>query len=475
VQRRALLREIAAIQRTLMDPTLADDARRRHLERLEVLEAQEQEAERQIALTTRGDVRAAPAFARLRDVQSALAANEALLSFQLGIWNTYEGEFGGGSWLLAITRDRVAVHRIPDRSHFSPLVPMFTGLLGRGDGVEVPAAVRLYRDVFSAAITELPPGIDRLVLLPDGPLQNLPFDALRADPAAQPLAARYELAIIPSATLWLGWRNTPVPPASQRALVLADPELDGGTQANAAERQAVLQRGVTLGRLPFARRESRALARHLGGVNALVGALASEHAIKTRDLREYDILHFAAHAVADDARPERSAVFLSPGADSEDGLLQAREIGDLDLNGRIVVLSACQTASGAVLSGEGVLSLARSFFEAGARTVIGTRWPVRDEDAARLFDTFYSELAGGASVSQALTRTKVKAMAAGHRPDVWAGVVLLGDGSVRPFPDSVPLRAFPTSTVLASVVATLIVGAAGCALLVSRRRRRPSA
>ena len=88
-------------------------------------------------------------------------------------------------------------------------------------------------------------------------------------------------------------------------------------------------------------------------------------------------------------------MLLSAGADNEDGLLQAREIEGLDLEGRIVVLSACQTVSGAVLSGEGVLSLARAFFEAGAQAVIGSRWPIRDEDAAWFFDAFYRGSAKG--------------------------------------------------------------------------------
>ena len=82
----------------------------------------------------------------------------------------------------------------------------------------------------------------------------------------------------------------------------------------------MLQRATSLGRLPYARRESRALVRHLRAVDALVGPLASEHTIKSRDLRDYQILHFAAHALADDAHPDRSAVFLAPGSDDEDGL-----------------------------------------------------------------------------------------------------------------------------------------------------------
>ena len=117
----------------------------------------------------------------------------------------------------------------------------------------------------------------------------------------------------------------------------------------------------------------------------------------------------------------------------EDGLLQAREIEALDLAGRIVVLSACQTAAGVVLSGEGVLSLARAFFEAGAHAVVGSRWPLRDVDAAALFDTFYRDLGQGVSLSQALKATQDEARAAGRPASAWAGLALLGNGDLRPF------------------------------------------
>ena len=470
VERRALLRDIASIQRTLMDPTLGDHERRTSFERLEALERQEQEAGRQIALSTRIGSRSAAQFASLDAVQSALTAEEALLSFQVGIWTTFDGDFGGGSWLIAITRDRRSVYRIPDRSYFAPLVPVFAGLLTRSDGVERSAAVRLHADVFSTALSDLPSAVRRLILVADGPLHSLPFDSLRADARAEPLAARFELVAAPSATLWLDSRRTTVPLATRRVLVLADPQI-GGQAGAGTERQALLQHGLSLGRLPHARRESRALARHLGDVDALVGPLASEHAIKTRDLRGYDIIHFAAHAVADQTHPDRSAVLLSPGAEGEDGLLQAREIGELNLDGRIVVLSACQTASGAVLSGEGVLSLARAFFEAGARAVVGTRWRVRDENAASLFETFYRELGRGASLSEALTRTKIEAMAAGLPPHVWAALVLLGDGAIRPFPGGQTETPFTGWNLAAALVAAGILLTVA---LVASRRGRPA-
>jgi CHAT domain-containing protein len=430
--RRSLFETIAQVQRRLMGPAVTGNERRKALHDLEDLERRADEAQRQIALAS-NTKSTRPAFASLDDVQSALGGNEALLSFQVGIWETYEGEFGGGSWLIAVTRSGRSVHRIPDRAQLAPLVPVFTGLLARNDGSEMPAATRLYDEILADALKALPPEIDRLILVPDGPLHRLPFDALRGGDQRLPLAARYELVIAPSATLWTHWRANAPRAAGRRALAFADPDLSVGNSQRAEERNAVLEQGTQFGRLPDARRESRALVRYLGDVDALTGKRASEYALKDRNLRDYDIIHFAAHAIADETRPDRSAVLLSPGAEKEDGLLQAREIEGLDFNGRIVVLSACRTASGAVLSGEGVLSLARAFFEAGAQAVIGTRWPIRDEDAAAIFDSFYRELGSGASLSAALGRAKTDAMNAGRPPTAWAGVELLGDGGYRPF------------------------------------------
>ena len=86
-----------------------------------------------------------------------------------------------------------------------------------------------------------------------------------------------------------------------------------------------------------------------------------------------------------------------------------------------------------MLNGEGVLSLARAFFQAGARAVVGTRWRIRDEDGAELFDAFYEQLAAGASLSAALARTKQDAIARGRPADVWGSLILLGDGAATPF------------------------------------------
>jgi CHAT domain-containing protein/tetratricopeptide (TPR) repeat protein len=453
-----VLHAISAVQRQLTDPRLAGGERRVRLAELDALERRVQEVDRQRA--SRDDRPSPePAFGVLTDVQATLGEHEAMLAFQVGLWDTYDGQFGGGSWLFVVTRHDRAVFRLPDRAALAPLVPIFTGLLSRSDGLEQGAAVRLYELLLQPALSWLPRSITQLVLIPDGSLHTLPFDALRASRRAPHLAARYQMEVAPSATLWRHWRTHSVP-ARRRALAFADPSLGIPAAGAAAERNGALRRGLRLGALPHARRETRAMARHLGAVDVRVGGRASEQALKAGDLSRYGLLHFAAHAVADDAHPERSAVLLSAGDAREDGLLQAREIARLDLSGRAVVLSACRTADGVVRSGDGVLSLARAFFAAGAQAVIGSRWPIRDEDAASLFDDFYRHVAAGATLADALRQAKIDAIAQGRPASSWAAVVLYGDGEFRLLPAGRadrPARSALLALLVAAVVAMCVM------------------
>lgn len=270
------------------------------------------------------------------------------------------------------------------------------------------------------------------------------------------MAEQYVVSLAPSAALWLRWRRaTPGFPAVP-VLVLADPT---PAQASSAQRGGAWLSGAQFGALPFARREGEAVLRALGRGTLLLGADASERALKTVDLRRYAVLHLAAHAIVDEEKPERSAVVLAPGAPDEDGLLQAREIAALELDGRAVVLAACSSSIGVSLGGEGVMSLARAFFEAGARSVIGGLWSVRDDDTEALMGTFYARLAEGRSVGDAMSLARRDQIAAGKPAAAWASLVVLGDGAFKPVQ---PLpwrnRAWP---ILLAIAALVVPAAAG--------------
>lgn len=378
-------------------------------------------------------------FASLAEIQRALAPDEALLSFQVAPDEDLFGGFAGGSWLVVATHSGTRAYRLRrDRIDLRPAVALLAGLFERRDGSEAAPGSGLYRDLLGDALKDLPPNVRRLVILPDDALHQLPFSALRPDPKGPPLANRYEITVAPSATLWLHWRRSQPAPASKPLLALADPVMPGTTEratGRPANRAAALVVVPRLEALPFARREGRSAVRYLDGGSLLrIGQEASEGFLKSEDLRRFRMLHFATHAVLDTRNPERSGVLLTPAPTREDGFLQIREIVPLHLDGQVAVLSSCRSASGTVLRGEGVMGLARAFFQAGAHTVVASLWPLRDDDGAALFDRFYRHLAEGKSVAAALRAAQLDRIEDGAPAYAWAGLVVLGDGDLVPVP-----------------------------------------
>ncbi len=427
----AVLERISGVQRRLLDPDLPAAERAAASRELERLEMEEAELRNRLA-------RAAPAlsaaprpdFATLVRVRQALGPNEALFSFQIAPWEDIRGDFAGGSWLLAVSRAGTRVYRLPGRAALRSAVRF-----NRRDGAEAAVAAGLYRQLLERPLRELPAGVRRLILVPDDALHQLPFAALRAASQDLPLAERFELSQVPSATLWLSWKTHRPPVAPIPALALGDPPLPFQRSAATQERAAIFASGVRLRPLPHARRESQSVVRNLGGGSVLrIGKDASEAFLKTEHLARFVVLHFATHALTDETHPERSGVLLAPGAANEDGLLQVREIVDLELDGRVVVLSACSSNTGALLRGEGVMSLARAFFQAGAHTVVASLWRLRDNKTADFFDRFYRKLGQGESVAAALQAAQRELRADGAPAADWAGLVVLGDGGIVPFP-----------------------------------------
>jgi CHAT domain-containing protein len=393
----------------------------------------------------------APPPPSLAAVASALAPDEAIFSFQLAPWEDLRGDPAGGSWLVVIHRQGARAYRLDGRGEVRSAVRIFTNLLRRGGSSE-PAAVKLYLQLFAAALSELPAGVTKLILIPDDALHQLPFAALREAPSALPLGARYELTLAPSASLWLHWRRQEQAESLAQALVLADPPSPSGKGPSDAVRNG----HSDLGPLPFARRESRSVLHWLGsGSVRHVGKEATEALVKRIDLSRFGILHFAAHAITDEANPERSGIVLAPGDSTQDGRLRASEIAALPLAGKVAVLSACRTNAGTVLRGEGVMSLARAFFQGGAQAVVASLWPLHDEEAARFFDRFYRHLSRGLSLSAALKAAQAESLAAGVPAADWAGVVVLGRGDLVPIPGG--RSTFPLLPWMIAAIAAVLV------------------
>jgi CHAT domain-containing protein/tetratricopeptide (TPR) repeat protein len=471
-RRRAVLERISGVQRDLSDPAMDEGKRLVWLTLLERLEVEEAGLRDRIAHADPSfAAHSAPAVPSLDEIREALADDQALLSFQL--WGRQDPQGQeldiGASWLMVVAREDSRAFPLPDRQDLAVRVGVLEGLLANRDGSEARAAARLYRDLLAAALAALPGGVRRLVIVPDGPLHRCPFGVLRAGDGDAPLARCYEISLVPSATLWHHWKQEEASPLPRpRVLSLAAPDLGATEDADLWRAADPWIRGLRTGALDRAEQEARTLARAVGGESqVLTGAAASEHRLKETDLSGYGILHFATHAVVDERQPGRSAVLLAPGAAHEDGFLQIREIVDLDLDGQVVILTACRSASGEVIGGEGVQGLAQAFFQAGARSVVASLWPLRDDETERLMKDFSRHLGRGHSLAGALAAARVSRIDAGAPAAAWAGLLVLGDGDHVP----VPGGRGPGAVTIGLVLLGAVLGVLILSIFLRRRRR----
>ncbi len=315
-----------------------------------------------------------------------------------------------------------------------PSIPVRKGL---------PAAQRLYRILLMPALSSLPARVDRLVIVPDGVLFRLPFEALAlpAPDAAEPIYVndRFAVSYAPSA-------SSLDPSGTGRDVRYGKDALAFGVskyprRARLAGGSTLLspsailddiyeRRGFAIESIPNVKDEIADLERRLppGRIDAYQGQMATERALKGCDLGAYRLIHLACHAFSDDDHPLRSALLLSPEADDrEDGYLQVSEMYDLRTNADLVVLSACQTGRGTIVMNEGNLGLPRVFFYMGARSVLSTLWPVNDKAGAVFMRHFYDAYFRGEGKAEALRAAK-RAMGRTRfaHPYFWASYVLTG-------------------------------------------------
>lgn len=158
---------------------------------------------------------------------------------------------------------------------------------------------------------------------------------------------------------------------------------------------------------------------------------ADESSFKAHAPR-FRILHIACHTIIDEKNPERSSLVMTAPVDTgSDGYLHAFEIAQLDLHAQLVVLSSCNTGFGLLKRNEGLISLARSFFYAGIRTVLFTLWPVTDQSSSELTGSFYQGLRRKQTPDRALRKAKLNfldhADPVRTHPFYWSGYIMLGN------------------------------------------------
>jgi CHAT domain-containing protein len=277
-------------------------------------------------------------------------------------------------------------------------------------------------------------GPRRIIVVPEGRLTYLPFEALVASggDGIRPVfwGESAEISYAPSATRAVGgrpWNAAGARAAGSASGILAVGNSDGIRCDNRSRR---LKRFF----LPLAHvgREIRALAGYFQAlkVTTLIDEEASEAGLRSADLSRYGILHLAAHGVIDDTDWWRSALLLRPDPErGDDGFFTALEISELELGASLVVLSGCGTGAGSLHKGEGIRGLSGAFLRAGAEYLVVSLWNVDDRATADLMGRFYRELAAGASPARALAAAKKQMIGTGYRnPFFWAPFVLIKNG-----------------------------------------------
>jgi tetratricopeptide (TPR) repeat protein len=367
--------------------------------------------------------------------------------------------------LFVITRNMFRAFRLAPLDSLAPDLARFNAFVEtRSDAARL--GQRLGSALLGAALEVLPAAVRRLILVPDGPLHGLPFDAVRL-PDGRYLIERYAVTTVPSAAVLVRLLAKPAPAGDVRMLAYGNPRLRD-TAAGRAETvtyQAAFAGNGGLPPLDGAAREARAVARYAGHSEVRLGARATEEFLKEAPLASYRVLHFATHALVDDHSASRTALALAA-TDGEDGFVGPADLAARRLDADLVVLSACRSARGVLVGGEGVQGLTAPLLEAGARAVVATAWAVGDRSTPEFVRTFYDELAAGRTVGDALHAAKLEAMSRGLPPRSWAAFTLVGNPMVR-VPLQKPGPALPLTPVVTGVATLALVGVA---LLVRRRR-----
>ena len=362
------------------------------------------------------------------------------------------------SYLWAVSRDGLASYELPPRAEIEAAArraydaltarvrargePRDRGAeIARADGAYGSEAQRLSEWLLGPVRKEM--AGKRLLVVADGVLQYVPFAALplpgRAGEAV-PVIVEHEVVSLPSASALAVLRRqtrgrTPPPKA---VAVLADPVFEpDDPRLRSAPRSAARLPAGSRGypRLAATRQEADAIVAMAPPGMALraVGFEASRATALRPDLAGYRIVHFATHGVFDNENPGLSGVVLSRYDEqgrAEDGVLRLHDIYGLDLPADLVVLSACSTALGRPVQGEGLVGIVRGFLYAGAKGVVASLWKVDDDATGELMKGLYrGMLQEGRSPAAALREAQVALWRQERRraPYYWAAFVLQGE------------------------------------------------
>lgn len=390
------------------------------------------------------------AIPSLSAIQRLLDEKTLLLEFMLGPSRSY---------LWVLNRNSVDVLALPDRATIERDAKALHKCLSVSGaaGLECAGLITTLGTLLLGPVRDLT-RYSRVLVVPDGALHYIPFGLLPASRANNvPLIAAHDVVSLAggAAAVRLRSRAEGARTRGRSLAVFADPvfsasdprvrraSLKDPIESNLTELEPLtralsdvdLGHPSQLARLPFTRREAQAilsLARKDSAMR-LVDFDATIDSALASDVSGYKILHFATHGIVDAVHPQLSGLVLSlvdKNGSPRSGLLKQGDIVGMRINADLVVLSACQTALGAEIEGEGLVGLTQSFMHAGAQTVVATLWRVDDAATAEFMRHFYTAMlsmnmppAGALRFAQ----NELRRHPAWRSPYFWAGFIVQGE------------------------------------------------
>jgi CHAT domain-containing protein len=403
------------------------------------------------AADPRIDALSRPARVRFAEIQCLLDQQTRLISYFLGERRSFVFVLGPAS---------VEVYELPARSKVEAIAQLAYQGLAHSNQTRARRQAQLAARALAGVLlgpVRLPSEVSRLFIVAEGGLLYIPFAALPQPGAGAGeeslLIDRYEIVHLPSAAALVALRQRGEQrrrPAKALA-ILANPVFsqdDPRLRRSDALAPSGPPGPIELPPLPFTRQEAESIAARVPESLRLtaLGFDARRDLVLSGALADYRIVHFATHALIDEVHPELSGLVLSA-FDEHGGARQAElrlhEIYGLDLPADLVVLSACRTALGRRIRGDGIIGLTQGFLYAGSSRVAVSLWDAEDSATALLMSRFYRQLlTEGRPPATALREAQLwlRRQPRWQPPYYWAGFILQGDGflPLTPPPISLP-------------------------------------
>jgi CHAT domain-containing protein len=374
-------------------------------------------------------------------IRSEITDSEtSLLSYSLG---------DGKSFAWVVTKDGLKTFELSDKQTIENAANELIKLVqsppaNEAEQIELQAAIdRVSRLVIQPLLGNLQ--TSRLIVVADGILQYVPFQILKISAAAQdPMIARFDIVNAPSASALAIVRRGRLrrQPGAKLLIGFGDavfsseyaPQPVKADTKSAAERSHESSRFRDLPRLFNAKRELRAIGQLAGNNSTFYTEYnATREKFLNTDLSQFRIVHVVTHGVLDDQQPELSGLVLSlvdEHARPIDGFVSLADIYKLHAPVDLVVLSACHTALGQKLRGEGLIGLTRGFMYAGASGVVASLWKIDDRVTAELMGYFYTnmlERGMGPAAALRAAQNEIRSQPKWSAPYYWAGFTFQGD------------------------------------------------